>query len=73
MRSILKRTITGKKLKNFREVFISASPLSANASNELSPSDITAADLTKRGKALNAAWQFEEAEKALEAGAHALR
>lgn len=49
----------------FREVFISACPLSADASNELSPSDITVGDLLKRGKALNAAWQFEEAEKVL--------
>src|SRR5208282_125115 len=49
----------------FREVFTSACPLSANASNQLSPSDITVGDLVKRGKTLNAAWQFEEAEKVL--------
>ena len=55
-----------KKAKElFREVFISTCQLSANASNELSPSDITVGDLVKRGKALNAAWQFEEAEKVL--------
>src|SRR5208283_2468086 len=62
----LKENNDSKKAKElFREVFISACPLSANASNELSPSDITAWDLVKRGKALNAAWQFEEAEKVL--------
>ncbi len=62
----LKENNNGKKAKElFREVFISTSPLSANASNELAPSDLTVADLTKRGKALNAAWQFEEAEKVL--------
>jgi len=49
----------------FREVFISTCPLSANASNELAPSDITVGDLVKRGKALNAEWQFQEAEKVL--------
>jgi len=47
----------------FREVFISAGPLSANASNELSPSDITVKDLVDKGKALVTAWRFEEAEK----------
>ena len=62
----LKENNNGEKAKElFREVFISTSPLSTNASNELSPSDITVVDLTKRGKALNAAWQFEEAEKVL--------
>ncbi len=62
----LKENHDQKKAKElFREVFISACPLSANASNELSPSDITVKDLFKRGKALNAAWQFEEAEKIL--------
>ncbi len=48
-----------------REVFIAACPLSARASNELSPSDVTAEDLMKKGKALNTAWRFEEAEKVL--------
>jgi len=47
----------------FREVFISTCSLSANALNELSSSDITVADLAKKGKALNAALRFEEAEK----------
>ncbi|MGO9013778.1 MAG: transglycosylase SLT domain-containing protein [Dissulfurispiraceae bacterium] len=62
----LKENNNSKKAKElFREVFISACPMSANASNELSPSDITVGDLLKRGKALNAAWQFEEAEKVL--------
>ena len=62
----LKENNDWKKAKElFREVFISACPLSANASNELSPSDITAWDLVKRGKALNGVWQFEEAEKVL--------
>src|SRR5208337_4591119 len=31
----------------------------------LAPSDITVGDLVKRGKALNAEWQFQEAEKVL--------
>ncbi|MBF0505220.1 MAG: transglycosylase SLT domain-containing protein [Nitrospirae bacterium] len=54
-----------------REVFISACPLSARASNELPPFYITADDLLKKGKTLNAAWRFEEAEKVLrEALAH---
>ena len=54
---------TKKAKELFREVFISACPLSANASNQLSPSDISVGDLVKRGKALNASWQFEDAEK----------
>ncbi len=62
----LKENNDWKKAKElFREVFISTCPLSANASNELSPSDITVGDLVKRGKALNAEWQFGDAEKVL--------
>ena len=62
----LKKNNDWKKAKElFREVFISTCPLSVNASNELSPSDITVADLIKKGKALNAAWKFEDAEKIL--------
>ncbi|MBF0558147.1 MAG: transglycosylase SLT domain-containing protein [Nitrospirae bacterium] len=48
-----------------REVFSSVCPLSANAYNELSPSDITVEDLIKKGKALISVWQFDEAEKTL--------
>jgi len=60
----LKKNNEQKQAKElFREVFMSVGPLSAPASDELSPSDITVGDLVKRGKALNAAWQFEEAEK----------
>jgi soluble lytic murein transglycosylase len=60
----LKENNDWKKAKElFREVFISTCPLSANASNELSPSDITVGDLVKKGKTLNARWRFEEAEK----------
>ncbi len=62
----LKENNDWKKAKELlREVFVSTCPLSANAFNELSPSDITVGDLVKRGKALNGAWQFEEAEKVL--------
>ncbi len=62
----LKENNDGKKAKElFREVFISACPLSAKASTELSPSDITVVELVKRGKALNAAWRFEQAERVL--------
>ncbi len=62
----LKANNDPKKAKGlFREVFISTCPLSADASNELSQSDITFDDLFKKGKALNAAWQFEQAEKVL--------
>jgi soluble lytic murein transglycosylase len=62
----LKKNNDLKKAKElFREVFTSTCPLSAEAYNELLPSDITVGDLVKKGKALNAAWHFEEAEKVL--------
>lgn len=54
-----------KAKKIFKEIFISASPLSKNASSELSPSEITAEDLLKRGDNLNKAWFFGEAERCL--------
>ncbi len=47
----------------FREIFVSVSPFSKSAGEELSSSDITAADLLKRGKNLNNAWLFAESEK----------
>ncbi|MBI3592635.1 MAG: tetratricopeptide repeat protein, partial [Nitrospirae bacterium] len=47
----------------FREIYISPSHLSASAFNELSPSDISAGDLIRRGKNLNSVWLFEESEK----------
>jgi soluble lytic murein transglycosylase len=49
----------------FKEIFISSSPLSIDAMAELSPSDITAEDLLKRGENLNNAWLFKEAENCL--------
>lgn len=52
-----------KAKKLFKEIYISTSPFSKNALNELSPSDITVADLIKRGENLNRAWLFSEAEK----------
>ena len=62
--SFLKENNQPKRAKEiFKEIFISASPLSKNALNRLSPSDITIEDIFKRGKNLNNAWFFIEAEK----------
>lgn len=49
--------------KLFKEIFLSTSPLSKGAFNELSQSDITTEDIIKKAKNLNNAWLFEEAEK----------
>ncbi len=49
--------------KIFKEIFVSVSPLSKGALGELSPSDVTAEDMMKRGKNLNAAWLFKDAEE----------
>ncbi|HEX8947869.1 MAG TPA: transglycosylase SLT domain-containing protein [Dissulfurispiraceae bacterium] len=48
----------------FREIYTSPCSFSTRALGELSPEDITADDLVKRGKNLNSAWLFEDAEKA---------
>jgi len=48
--------------KLLKEIYLTASPLSRSALAELPPSQITAEDLLKRGRNLNNAWQFEEAE-----------
>lgn len=58
---------TQRALELFKEVYLSATPLSSKALAELSPADITAEDLWKRGKNLNTAWHFEEAEEAFRA------
>lgn len=55
--------ITAKKL--FKEIFISASPLSYEAEKELSANDITVYDIIKKAKNLNNAYQFKKAEKYL--------
>lgn len=55
---------TQKARDLFREVYLSSSNhLAASALKELSPADITADDLVRRGKNLNSAWLFEEAER----------
>ena len=48
----------------FKEIYVSPCGFSARALAGLSPDDITADDLAKRGKNLNTAWLFEDAEKA---------
>jgi len=53
----------------FREIFVSVSPFSKSAGEELS-SDITAADLLKKGKNLNNAWLFRESEKCFRDALH---
>jgi len=54
----------------FREIFVSVSPFSKAAAAELSSSDITAADLLKRGKNLNNAWLFTESEECFREALH---
>lgn len=49
----------------FKEIFISSSALSKDALAELSPSDISAEDLLKRGENLNNSWLFKEAEDSI--------
>lgn len=56
-----------RALELFKEVYLSATPLSSKALDELSSADITAEDLWKRGKNLNTAWHFEEAEEVFRA------
>jgi soluble lytic murein transglycosylase len=64
---------TEKAKKIFKEIYISVSPLSKSALNELSPSDITTEDLIKRGENLNKAWMFGEAEKCLREALHRIQ
>lgn len=47
----------------FKEVFLSNSPLSGPAYKELSPADITKADLLKKGENLNKVFLFKESER----------
>lgn len=54
-----------KAKKIFKEIYVSVSPLSKNALNELSNSDITVEDIMIKGENLNKAWMFSEAEKCL--------
>ncbi len=63
--SLKENNETEKAKKIFKEILISVSPFSKNAFHELSPSDITAEDLVKKGENLNKAWLFGEAEKSL--------
>ncbi len=60
----LKNNGENEKAKNlFRDIYVSVSDYSERALIELSPSDITLEDLIKKGKNLNKAWRFKEAEK----------
>lgn len=54
---------TERAQKIFREVYVTASPLSEAASRELPPGEITARDLVARGRSLNDAYRFSEAEQ----------
>ncbi len=47
----------------FKEIFLSASPLSKKAAEKLPAGEITIKDLILRGQNLNKAWFFEDAEK----------
>jgi soluble lytic murein transglycosylase len=47
----------------FKEIFLSASPLSKKAAEKLLAGEITIEDLILRGQNLNKAWFFEDAEK----------
>jgi soluble lytic murein transglycosylase len=47
----------------FREIFSSVSSYAKSAGEELTESDIRTADLMKKGKSLNNAWLFKDAEK----------
>ncbi|HMK59645.1 MAG TPA: transglycosylase SLT domain-containing protein [Dissulfurispiraceae bacterium] len=62
--SFLKKNGSEDKAKAlFKEIYITASPFSKSAGEELSPSDISAADLLKKALNLNSAWLFHEAER----------
>ncbi len=54
----------------FREIYVSASPLSEVAAHELTPAGIPTEDLVVRGKNLNAAFLFSEAEQCFRAALH---
>jgi soluble lytic murein transglycosylase len=47
----------------FREIFTASSSYAGKAANELSDSDIRAADLLKKAKNLNKTWHFRDSEK----------
>ncbi|HEX8949029.1 MAG TPA: transglycosylase SLT domain-containing protein [Dissulfurispiraceae bacterium] len=60
----LKNNGKGDKAKTFfKEIYVSVTPYTKSAGEELSVSDITAEDLLKKGKNLNNAWLFKESEK----------
>ncbi|HMK56544.1 MAG TPA: transglycosylase SLT domain-containing protein [Dissulfurispiraceae bacterium] len=47
----------------FKEIYLTVSPFSKSAGEELFPSDLGAADILKKGRSLNNAWLFPESEK----------
>ncbi len=54
-----------KAKKLFKEVFLSVSSFAEKAEEELTPEDLTADDLLKKGRILNNAYLFKKAEKYL--------
>ncbi|MGE5238780.1 MAG: transglycosylase SLT domain-containing protein, partial [Chloroflexota bacterium] len=54
----------------FREIYVTASPLSEVAAHELTPAGISTQDLVVRGKNLNAAFLFSDAEQCFRAALH---
>ena len=59
--------------KVFKEIYLSVSPFSKDALDELSSSGITTEDLIKRGRNLNNAWLFKEAEKCFREALHGIQ
>ena len=54
---------TDKAKTLFKELYLAVTPFSKSSGEELSPSDIRATDLLIKGRNLNNAWLFAEAEK----------
>jgi len=54
---------TDKAKTLFKELYLAVTPFSKSSGEELSPSDIRATDLLIKGRNLNNAWLFVEAEK----------
>ncbi len=62
---MLKEKNNKKAKKLLKEVFLSVSSFADKAEGELSPEDLTADDLLKKGRILNNAYLFKKAEKYL--------